>query len=66
MIRGCAFGRLRAIVAHLRAQLPATALLLTGVLPRGFKGDQSGQWQTYRLVQADNDWPNPYTEVLLA
>ena len=55
--------RLRAIVAHLRAQLPATALLLAAVLPRGFEGDHTGQWQTRRPNTDDGDWPNPFMEV---
>ncbi len=59
-------GRLRAVVAHLRAQLPATALLLTGLLPRGFEGDHTGQWQTRRPGVDDSNWPNPFAEVRLA
>jgi len=55
--------RLAAIVAHLRKQLPATPLLLAGLLPRGFGGDWIGQWQTRRKGAGDFDWPNPFTKV---
>ena len=55
--------RLAAIVAHLREQLPATVLVLAGVLPRGFGGDWIGQWQTRRQGAGDFDWPNPFTKV---
>jgi len=47
----------------LRKQLPATPLLLAGLLPRGFGGDWIGQWQTRRKGAGDFDWPNPFTKV---
>ena len=55
--------RLKSIVAHLRAQLPATTLLLAGLLPRGFAGDRTGQWQTRRPGVDERDWPNPFSQV---
>ena len=51
------------MVAHLRAQLPATTLLLAGLLPRGFAGDRTGQWQTRRAGADERDWPNPFSPV---
>ncbi len=60
---GCHVDRLKAIVAHLRAQLPGTTLLLAGLLPRGFAGDRTGQWQTSRAGVDERDWPNPFRQV---
>jgi len=60
---GCRVDRLKAIVAHLRAQLPGASLLLAGLLPRGFVGDRTGQWQTRRADVDGRDWPNPFSQV---
>jgi hypothetical protein len=57
------FRRLKAIVAHIRTHMPATALLLVGLLPRGFAEDWTGQWQTRRPGKDDRDWPNAFTQV---